>query len=59
MKMQIVDRDNIELIAKIESLGTWEEAHYLFNAHESFDVWTWNGQAYKIYKDSKKSVDNV
>lgn len=54
MKMQTVNRENIELIAKIESLGTWEEERYLINVHESFDVWTWNGQAYKIYKDSKK-----
>ena len=54
MKMRTVDREDIELIAKIESLGTWEDERYLINAHESFDVWTWNGQAYKIYKDSKK-----
>lgn len=54
MKMQTVDRKDIETIAKIESLGTWEEERYLFNAHESFDVWSWNGQAYKIYKDSEK-----
>ena len=59
MKMQTVDRKDIETIAKIESLGTWEEERYLFNAHKSFDVWTWNGQAYKIYKDSEKCVDNV
>lgn len=54
MKMQTVDRKDIKTIVKIESLGTWEEERYLINAHESFDAWTWNGQAYKIYKDSKK-----
>lgn len=54
MKMQTVDRKDIETIAKIESLGTWEYERYLFNAHESFDVWTWNEQTYTIYKDSEK-----
>ena len=39
-----VNYADIELIAKIEALGTWEEEY------ESFDVWSWNGKYYKIYK---------
>lgn len=57
MKMQTVDREDIETIAKIESLGTWEGECYSFNKHESFDVWSWNGQIYKIYKDSEKCAN--
>ena len=54
MKLIAVDRNDIELIAKIKSLGTWEEERYIADKHNSFDVWTFNGNAYKIYKDSKK-----
>lgn len=39
-----VNYADIELIAKIEALGTWEEEY------KSFDVWSWNGKYYKIYK---------
>lgn len=57
MKLITVDRNDIELIAKIESMGTWQEERYIANAHNSFDIWTWNGKAYKIYKDSKRMED--
>lgn len=39
-----VKKSDIELIAKIESLGTWE-----YETTE-YDVWSWNGNVYKIYK---------
>ena len=54
MKLIAVDRNDIELIAKIEAMGTWQEERYIADKHNSFDVWTWNGKAYKIYKDSKR-----
>lgn len=54
MKIISVARNDIELISKIEAYGTWEEERYLFNFHNSFDIWTYNGKAYKIYKDSAK-----
>ena len=28
----------------------------LKNIHNSFDIWTWNGKAYKIYKDSNREI---
>ena len=49
-----VARNDIEMIAKIESLGTWQEERLLFGNHTSFDVWYFNGQYYKIYKDSER-----
>lgn len=54
MKLIVVNRNNIELIAKIEALGTWEKERYIADKHNSFDVWTWCGKAYKIYKDSER-----
>lgn len=54
MKLIAVDRDDIELIAKIEAMGIWQEERYIADKHSSFDVWTWNGKTYKIYKDSKR-----
>ena len=57
MKLIVVDRNDIELIAKIESMGTWLEERYIADEHNSFDVWAWNGKAYKICKDSKKAED--
>lgn len=54
MKLITVDRNDAELISKIQAYGTWEEERYLFDLHNSFDVWTYNGKAYKIYKDSVK-----
>lgn len=57
MKMITVARNDIELIANVESLGTWEEERWMFDAHNSFDVWCFNGQYYKIFKDSER-IDN-
>lgn len=54
MKMIIVSRNDIETIAKIESLGTWEDERYIADKHNSFDIWSWNGRVYKIYKDSNR-----
>lgn len=54
MKMTIIERTDVEAIAKIESLGTWEEERYIADKHNSFDVWSWNGRFYKIYKDSHR-----
>lgn len=54
MKLITVDRNDVELISKIQAYGTWEEERYLFDFHNSFDIWTYNGKAYKIYKDSAK-----
>lgn len=48
-----VDRNDVELISKIETFGTWEEEGFLIDEHHSFDIWTWNGNTYKIYKDSQ------
>jgi hypothetical protein len=44
MEMIIIDKNNIEMIAKIEAMGTWEKED------NNFDIWTWNGKFYKIYK---------
>ena len=52
MKIHTVDRNDLEMIANIEAYGTWEYERWIANAHNSFDVHTWNGKAYKIYKDS-------
>lgn len=49
-----VNRNDVELIAKIESMGTWEAERWLYDAHNSFDVWSFNGNYYKIYKDSDR-----
>jgi hypothetical protein len=57
MKSITVDRHDVELIAEIEAMGTWEDECYLYDAHNSYDVWTFNGKAYKIYKDSEKLED--
>lgn len=54
MKPITIDRNDIEMISKIESLGTWEEERYIADPHNSFDIYTFNGKAYKIYKDSKR-----
>jgi hypothetical protein len=54
MNLITVDRNDIELIAKIEAMGTWQKEMYVADEHNSFDVWTWNGKAYRIYKDSKR-----
>lgn len=54
MKLVTVARDDYELIAKIETYGTWEYERWLFDARNSFDVWCFNGRYYKIYKDSDK-----
>lgn len=56
-KLITVARNDIELIAKIESLGTWEEERWLIDKHHSFDIWSFNGQYYKIHKDSER-IDN-
>lgn len=39
-----VKKSDIELIAKIEALGTWEDETTKYN------IWSWNGNTYKIYK---------
>lgn len=54
----VVDRKDIELIAKIESLGTWEKFVGMFDAHNSYDLWTWNGDTYKIWADSEAPYDD-
>lgn len=54
MKLITVDRNDVELISKIQAYGIWEEERYPFDLHNSFDVWIYNGKAYKIYKDSVK-----
>ena len=59
MKMITVKRDDIELISDIEAYGTWEEERWLYDNHNSFDVWTWNGKAYKIYKDSERIENDI
>lgn len=56
-KLITVARNDIEMIARIESLGTWEEERWLYDNHNSFDVWYFNGKYYKIYKDSER-IDN-
>lgn len=48
----LVNRTDIELIAKIESLGLWVLERYTDSTHTSYDIWLFNGQMYKIYKDS-------
>lgn len=50
----VVDRNDIELIASIECYGTWEFERVVFSLGESFDIWSWNGKLYKIYKDSNR-----
>lgn len=47
-----VKRNDIELITKIESMGTWESEQFNFDLHNSFDIWSFNNELYKIYKDS-------
>ncbi|MDD2496188.1 MAG: hypothetical protein PHE29_13480 [Tissierellia bacterium] len=49
-----VGRTDIELVTKIEAMGTWESEKYNFDLHNSFDIWSFNGELYKIYKDSDK-----
>ena len=50
----IVARNDVETIAKVESLGTWIEERFMFDSHNSFDIWRFNGQYYRIYKDSER-----
>lgn len=57
MKLITVDRNDIEMISKVEAMGTWQEERYIADKHNSFDIWIWNGKAYKIYKDSKRIED--
>lgn len=52
MKLITVSREDAEMVAKIEAMGTWEDERYIADEHNSFDIWTWNGKAYRIYKDS-------
>lgn len=54
MKVITINRNDIEMISKVEAMGTWEEEHYISNLHNSFDIWTFNGKVYKIYKDSNR-----
>lgn len=55
--MITVNRNDIELIATIESYGTWEDERYIANAHCSFDIWSYNGNLYKIFKDSTREEE--
>ena len=52
--MITVERNDIELISTIESMGTWFDERFIVDEHNSFDIWEWNGKLYKIYKDSEK-----
>jgi hypothetical protein len=54
MKFITVARDDIELISAIEAMGTWEKERWLVGEHDSYDIWTFNGNVYKIYKDSAR-----
>ena len=49
-----VDRKDIELISNLESMGTWEDDIFLFDEHNSYDVWSSDEKYYKIYKDSQR-----
>ena len=48
MKLITLSRNDIEMISKIESMGTWEETRYIATTEESFHVYSWNGQYYKV-----------
>lgn len=56
MKEIEVNRNDIELITKIESMGTWEKEKYKFDIHNSYDIWGFDNKSYKIFKDSSKLV---
>lgn len=56
MKLITVARTDVDLIAKVESLGTWVEERWLYDAHNSFDIWCFNGLYYKIFKDSERDT---
>lgn len=56
MNLIAINREDTKMIAKVEAMGTWEEERNIANEHNSFDIWTWNGKAYKIYKDSNREV---
>jgi len=55
MKLLIeVHRGDIETISILQAMGTWEFEKYMINNHFSYDIWSFNGELYKIYKDSIK-----
>nr|DAT52782.1 MAG TPA: hypothetical protein [Caudoviricetes sp.] len=56
MNLIAINREDTKMIAKVEAMGTWEEERNIANEHNSFDIWTWNGKAYKIYKDSNREI---
>lgn len=49
-----VKRNDIELVTKIEAMGTWESEQFNFDLYNSFDIWSFNEELYKIWKDSKR-----
>ncbi len=49
-----IKRDDIEMVSRIESMGTWESEKFNFDLHNSFDIWSFDGEYYKIYKDSER-----
>lgn len=49
-----VDRHDMELISKVESMGTWEYASYASTREEKYDVWSFNDEMYRIYEGSDK-----
>lgn len=50
---------NAELIATVESLGTWEKEVWNMDLEHSYDVWSWNGKYYRIQKDPRKFYNNL
>ena len=58
MEAIAINREDTKMIAKVEAMGTWEEERNIANEHNSFDIWTWNGKAYKIYKDSNREMSD-
>lgn len=55
MKVITLARGDIEMISKVESLGTWEREKYNFDNHNSYDIWSFGGKLYKIWKDSERA----
>lgn len=49
MKFVTVGKNDVSLIAKVESMGTWE------CGGSSFDIWEFNGVLFKIPKTQKNN----
>ena len=57
MKQKVITlgRNELNMIALVESMGTWEREKFNFDLHNSYDIWSFNGNYYKIWKDSLKA----